>query len=126
MKATYKGMLAFVWVTDMEKALRFYLDVLGFSRVYENAGWIELAAPGIKTAYLALNRWGQRTKPPKNEFVTLRVDDLEAFHVHLIEHGVRMKGGIEEYVDEGQGMRMFKFYDPDDNILTASAVENAQ
>jgi catechol 2,3-dioxygenase-like lactoylglutathione lyase family enzyme len=125
-KPTYKGMLSFVWVTDMDRALRFYLDVLGFSRVYENAGWTELSAPGIKTAYLALNRWSRPAKPPVNEFVTLRVDDLEALEAHLVGHGVRMKGGIQEYVDEGQGMRMFKFHDPDGNVLTASAIENAQ
>lgn len=125
MKPRYDHFVSFVWVQDWEQALSFYSDVLGFTKAYESEGWAELAIPGIKGVYLGLNKWGKPGEaPPTNSFITFRVEDLDAFHNHLEANRVRFKGDIWSFDDEGQGMRMFKFYDPDGNVLTVSQIED--
>jgi catechol 2,3-dioxygenase-like lactoylglutathione lyase family enzyme len=122
-KADYKNLITFVWVKDWSKAIKFYCETLGCTKAYESEGWAELSIPGVRNAYLAINQWKKDAPLPRNEFVTLGVNDLDAFRAHLAASGVHLKGEIAEYLEEGQGMRMFKFGDPDGNILTASAVE---
>jgi len=122
-KASYKNLITFVWVRDLEKAVKFYADILGCTRAYESEGWVELSVPGVKNAYLALNLWTSDGELPKNSFVTFGVEDLDGFREHLLAAKVHMHGDVKSFMDEGQGMRMFKFADPDGNILTASAIE---
>lgn len=123
MKTNYKNLITFVWVRDLERSVKFYADVLGCTRAYESEGWLELSVPGVKNSYLALNLWTSDDELPKNGFVTFGVDDLDAYRDHLIAAKVHMHGEIKLFMDEGQGMRMFKFTDPDGNILTASSIE---
>ena len=123
MKPTYDHALTFLWVADWDRALRFYTDVLGFRKDYESEGWAELAVPGVKDSFVALNRIGKGKEFPRNEFFTLRVPELDAFRSYLVSRGVPMRGDVMEFRDEGQGMRMFKFLDPDGNVLTASQIE---
>ncbi|MCK9461149.1 MAG: VOC family protein [Proteobacteria bacterium] len=123
MKPTYDHALTFLWVTDWDRALRFYTEVLGFRKDYESEGWAELAVPGVKDSFVALNRIAAGSELPRNEFVTLRVPDLDAFRAYLAGSGVFLKGDVVDFRDEGQGMRMFKFLDPDGNVITASQIE---
>ena len=121
MSKTYKNLISFVWVKDMNRAKSFYQKTLGLNIVLDSDGWVEMSVPGTGNAYLALNQWKEGTQLPVNEFVTLGVDDLETFHKSLVADDVHMKGDVVDFPD--QGMRMFKFYDPDGNLLTAASVE---
>jgi catechol 2,3-dioxygenase-like lactoylglutathione lyase family enzyme len=123
MKPSYDHALSFLWVKDWDRAQRFYLEVLGFRKEYESEGWLELAVPGVKDSFVALNRFSAGGDLPRNEFITLRVPDLDAFRAYLTGRGVTFKGEIKEFRDENQGMRMFKFLDPDGNVLTASQID---
>ena len=123
MKPTYDHAVTFLWVTDWDRALRFYTEVLGFRKDYESDGWAELAVPGLKDSFLALNRIAPGKELPRNEFVTLRVPDLDAFKRYLEGRGATLRGDVVEFREEGQGMRMFKFFDPDGNVLTAAQIE---
>jgi len=123
MKPKYDHAISFLWVKDWDRALRFYGDTLGFGKVYESDGWAEFKIPGVKDSFIAINRWAVDNALPKNNFITLRVLDLMEFKKYLESKSVHIKGDVEEYVDEGQGLRMFKFFDPDRNVLTAAQID---
>ncbi len=122
MKPQYDHAVTFLWVTMWEEANRFYTDVLGFSRDYESEGWAEYSVPGLEDTYFALNHWVKEQPHPVNSFITLRVSDIRAFRAHLEEQSVELMGPIQEFMEEGQGLSMFKFKDLDGNILTAAQI----
>ena len=121
MAVSYKNMISFVWVKDMDRAKSFYRKTLGFNVVLDSDGWVEMSVPGTGNAFIALNQWKENGPVPVNEFVTLGVENLDEFKAGLTADDVHLKGDTVEFAD--QGMRMFKFLDPDGNILTAAAVE---
>jgi catechol 2,3-dioxygenase-like lactoylglutathione lyase family enzyme len=122
MQATYKNIISFLWTTDTARSLAFYTNVLGLRKVFEADGWVELAIPGTSNAYLALNRWTQDDRAPRNDFLTFGVEGLDTFKRALEDAGVRLKGGIIEL--EEQGLRMLKFYDPEGNVITLAEVRS--
>jgi lactoylglutathione lyase len=76
---------AIVFVSDMQRAVSFYRDVVGLPLKFESPGWTEFATDG---ATLALHvRTGDeaagRCRPGMN------VADLDAFHTRMIERNVR-------------------------------------
>ena len=117
---TYKNTISFVWVNDMERAKDFYTKVLGFTEAFGSRGWIELAIPGVHNGYVALNQWGRDEPAPKNQFITLGVQDLREFINRLKGHNVEFKGDITDFYEEG--IRMIKFFDLDENVITAAEV----
>ena len=121
MTADYKNIIAFVWVKDMARAKNFYTRTLGLNIILDSEGWVEMAVPGTGKAYIALNQWKEKGPAPVNEFVTLGVGNLDAFKSSLTADDVHMKDGTVDFPD--YGMRMFKFFDPDGNILTAAEVD---
>jgi catechol 2,3-dioxygenase-like lactoylglutathione lyase family enzyme len=121
MNQTYNNIISFVWSKDVKKSLQFYEEILGFKKAYESQGWIELSIPGLTTGYIAINRWAKKENPPVNQFITLGVDDLDGFKAYLEGKKVEMYKETFEFYEEG--IKMFKFYDPDGNILTAAEVE---
>ena len=122
MKQAYKNILSFVWASNIEKSKAFYSDILGMNVIFESDGWVELSIPGTVNAFLALNKWAEKSKHPVNELVTLSIDDLDGFKNTLESRGGSIKGDIREFKEHG--LRMFKFLDPSGNILTAAEVES--
>jgi len=102
-------------------SLAFYADILGCKIVFESDGWAELSVPGAPNTFFALNRWAGEGDAPKNNFITLGIDDIDGFRKFLETQHVHLVGEVREFAD--QGMRMFKFKDPDGNTLTVSEVE---
>lgn len=121
MQPRYKNIIAFLWAEDFDKAIKFYTDVLGMKKVFESDGWCELSVPGTRNAYLAVNRWNRDGKAPRNDFITLGVEDVEAFQALLDEHNVRLKGDVIEL--DQPGLKMLKFYDPEGNVITLAEVQ---
>jgi catechol 2,3-dioxygenase-like lactoylglutathione lyase family enzyme len=121
MKPVYKNVISFLWVKNTKVSLEFYADILGCKIVYESDGWAELSVPGAPNTFFALNQWANEGEHPCNNFMTLGIDDIVGFKKFLESHHVNITGEIREFPE--QGMRMFKFQDPDGNILTVSEVE---
>ena len=121
MKHEYKNIISFVWSTNIERSLRFYTEILGFKKGFAADDWIELAIPGLRTGYIALNRWTLHKPLATNDFITLAGGSLEEFKRHLTASNVQLKGDTTEFYEEG--IKMLKFYDPDGNTLTAAEVE---
>ena len=96
-----------VGVTDFDRSLAWYRDVLGFEPVYElkEYGWAELQTPfGFNIGL------GQtETVTPGNVTPTFGVNDIAAAIAHLREHGVT----VEDPHDVPDMVRLSTFYDPD-------------
>lgn len=80
------GVMAMVMVQDIERALRFYRDTLGFTVQDEQEDWVVFhegvslglspePAPELNVAFNAV-------------LITLVVDDVQAIYEELIEKGV--------------------------------------
>ncbi len=121
MNLSYKNIISYVWARDPEKTINFYTAILGFKKAFESDGWTELAVPGTTNTYLAVNKWSKEGTYPVNEFLTLGIEDLDAFKAHLVAEEVTLYGDIVDFPE--QDMRMLKFYDPDKNVLTVSEVK---
>ena len=78
--------------------------------------------PGAPNTFFALNKWAGKGDHPVNSYITLGIDNLDGFRDFLASKRVHLEGEIRDFKE--QGMRMFKFQDPDGNILTVSEVEN--
>ena len=99
-------------VQDMDRAVRFYQDVLGLRLLRrDDSFWAELDGGSIR---LALH--GTREGAPVERggaVAAFRVDDLEEATVGLKEHGVEPahQGEVEGYG------RFALFPDPDGNLI---------
>ena len=96
-----------VGVSDYDRSLAWYRDVLGFELVYElkEYGWGELKTPfGFHIGI------GQtETVTPGNVTPTFGVVDIDAAIAHLREHDVK----VEDWHQIGEMVRLATFYDPD-------------
>ena len=102
-----------VSVRDIDQALAFYADVLGFTKVFENGspvGFVILEKDAAEL-HLSLDRDHRATT---QNVAHLMVDDASALYDYLGEHGVRIVKGVR---DADYGMRTFVFADPDGNRI---------
>ncbi len=105
---------ASIGVTDLEAALAWYTDVLGFELLYklDDMGWCEMSTgvPGVTVGLSqvetvvqgggATNVWG--------------VKDIDAAKAHLDAKGVRQDGDIQHIPDM---VKLITFFDPDGNAM---------
>ena len=106
---TPENMVISVSVTDYDRALAWYRDLLGFELDYElkEYGWCELKTPFGPSVGL-----GQTENvTPGTTVPTFGVQDLDGARAHLEGNGVRF-----DDTSEVPGMvRLATFYDPDGN-----------
>lgn len=117
-------------VTDVERALAFYTDHLGFDVAIRGGPAFASVVNGNLTVFLSgpgssgarqLPDGTQQTPGGYNRFV-LEVDDLDAAIAELRGAGVTFRNSVEE----GPGGRQIQITDPDDNpveIFEAAAVK---
>jgi predicted enzyme related to lactoylglutathione lyase len=102
--------LVFYWVTDMERAVSFYRDVLGLSLLRrDGTTWAEFDAGGRR---LALHSAGDgQPVPPGGATAVFAVGDLDRAKADLAAQGVRFvhEGAVEGYA------RFASFLDPEGN-----------
>lgn len=110
---------AIVFVSDMERSVSFYRDVLGLPLKFESPVWTEFATKGATLALHAgegpaegagtgLGSPAGRCRPG------LHVPDLDAFHG-------RMEGAEVPCVQEPRetfGARLAQYLDPDGLVIT--------
>lgn len=108
-----------VVVSDFDRALQFYRDVLGFPVQLEarSFGWMEVGPeePLCKIG-LALQEDGKAGDEVKPTGIVLEVEDMEAFAARLRNHGVRF---TQEPVERPWGGVVADFLDPDGNEIEA-------
>ena len=82
-----------VFVSDMDKSIAFYRDVLGFSVKHQSPDWTEFATGGTTLALHPADAAGQphvhATMPAGHCHLGLTVPDLNAFHKEMTGKGVK-------------------------------------
>jgi catechol 2,3-dioxygenase-like lactoylglutathione lyase family enzyme len=115
MAITYDGGLTCsMGVTDLDRSIAWYQDVLGFELLYkrDEIAWGELST-GVDRVNVGLSE-RQEAGGPGGATLTFGVTDLEAAKAALDGHGVRQDGDILEIPGL---VRLLTFFDPDDNAL---------
>ena len=98
-------------VSDLERAIEWYQDVLGLELVYklDQHGWCEMATA---TKHVTIGLGQTEEVKPGSTTPTFGVVDIEASRKHLESKDVRFDG--DTYEIEGM-VKLAMFYDPDGN-----------
>ena len=105
---------AIIFVSDMQRSVSFYRDVLGLPLRFESPEWTEFATDGATLALHASERSASGEDDPQETPAGrcrpgLSVPNLDAFHQRMVEQGVPC---IQE-PKEIFGARMAQYLDPD-------------
>lgn len=116
MKKNYDGGLTCgLNVTDIQKSMKWYQEVLGFDLIYymEELGWCELKSPVAKVN-VGLSQAEKMPSPGGNAVMTWGVKDIEAACNELKSKEVKFDGDIRTI--EGM-VKLATFYDIDGNCF---------
>jgi catechol 2,3-dioxygenase-like lactoylglutathione lyase family enzyme len=109
----YGRIAATVPITDMERSLRFYIDILGLQKTFENGNPVGFVILKRDRAELHLTLAKSHVATDRN-VAHLMVSDAKALHDQLMSQGVRIIKGLR---DAPYGLRGFVFADPDGNRI---------
>jgi len=112
---------AIVFVSDMDRSVAFYRDVVGLPLKFESTHWTEFSTDG---ATLALHKSAAPTTdaPEPDELPAgrcrpgLQVPDLDEFHQRMVSHDVP----CVEPPAEVFGARVAQYRDPDGLAFSVS------
>jgi catechol 2,3-dioxygenase-like lactoylglutathione lyase family enzyme len=101
------------YVSDLEKAKRFYEKTLGLEKKYEYSSYVGFECGGVEIGLIPKLEKGQKVGPlsPPVEFI---VDDVERVYNELKQKGVNF---VKELHEEPWGGKQATFTDPDGNVL---------
>ena|ERR1700752_4089416 len=111
----FKGANVTLMISDMDKAIGFYNEVLGLklkSRYGNN--WAELEGPGIT---IALHPKNKGVKTGNNMQIGLSVGDIQSVVKELESKGVQFE------LNQDTKVKLASFTDPDGNILYLAQAE---
>jgi catechol 2,3-dioxygenase-like lactoylglutathione lyase family enzyme len=102
----------YYWVSDMDRAVAFYLDVLDLPLLRQSGDeWAEFDGGGVRLALHGAVHG--HAPPPGGATAVFLVEDLDAAQVALSARGVTFghQGGVEGFA------RFLAFADPDGNTV---------
>ena len=116
-----------VFVSDMERSVAFYRDVVGIPLKFESPGWAEFVTDG---ATLALHKSDASTPVRETQGAEqagqcragFQVQNLDEFHKRMTDHDVPC---IREPT-ETFGVRIAQYVDPDGLILSVSGASTSK
>ena len=100
-------------VGDIEAAYKFYVDVLGFKKTFENGNPVGFMILKKDAAEIHLNLKKGHV-PSTMNVAHIMVDKVDALHAICEAAGVRI---IKSLADKDYGLRAFVFADPDGNRI---------
>ena len=108
------GLTCALGVTDLDRSIAWYRDVLGFELLYrlEENAWCGLKT-GVERVNVGLSQL-EEAGGKGGATLTFGVGDIEAAKAELDSRGVRQDGPIRDIPGL---VRLLTFYDPDDNAL---------
>ncbi len=102
-----------VFVSDMERSVTFYRDLLGFPLKHQSHKWTEFEAGGTTLALHLANAPKDAhlhvTTPAGHCQIGLTTRDLDAFHTAMVQKGVKC---LQPPKEEGFG-QLAIYADPD-------------
>lgn len=101
-------------VSDMDRAVEFYRDVLGLTATYISPHWSSLNAGVTRVGLHPAFEEGQRPSDGGGFVFGLEISDIRGFRSRLEAAGVE----CSDYHDTPSGA-LFNFNDPDGNRLQA-------
>jgi predicted enzyme related to lactoylglutathione lyase len=115
----YKLFAVRIFVTDWDRAIRFYTETLGMRATYRNdeIGWAQMATGEGQLALERVDPSDQESKALVGRFVgvSLQVPDIPATYKILVERGVEFVAPPEK---QPWGGVLAHLRDPDGNVLT--------
>jgi catechol 2,3-dioxygenase-like lactoylglutathione lyase family enzyme len=105
-------------VTDIQRSLQFYTQILGMEKVFENGDPVGFAILERDKAEIHLTLAKNHKATDRNLFHLL-VSDAPALYDHLEKNNVRIIKGLR---DADYGLRQFVFVDPDGNRIDVGQV----
>ena len=119
---------AIIFVSDMDRSVAFYRDVIGLPLKFESPGWTEFATDG---ATLALHTSHERAEddtdgdsdgmPAGRCRPGLQVPDLDEFHQRMLAHDVPC---VQSPTDVF-GSRVAQYRDPDGLAISVGEGSNS-
>lgn len=116
-------MIKTVWcitlcVSNLEKAAKFYEEILGLEKKYEYPSYVGFECGGVEIGLTPKLAEGQKILPvsPSVEFL---VDDVDEVSRELKKKGVKF---IKELHEEPWGGKQATFTDPDGNLLEITQI----
>jgi catechol 2,3-dioxygenase-like lactoylglutathione lyase family enzyme len=108
------GLTCSIGVTDLDRSLAWYRDVLGFDLLYrrDDIAWCAFAT-AVERVNIGLSE-RREAGGVGGATLTFGVVDLDAAKADLDAQGVRQDGEIIEIAGL---VRLLTFFDPDDNAL---------
>jgi predicted enzyme related to lactoylglutathione lyase len=107
-----------VFVTDWDRALRFYTETLGIPTTFrsDEMGWAQLATGEGQLALERVAPDDAEARELVGRFVgvSLQVPDIESTHMTLVERGVEFLAPPGE---QPWGELLAHFRDPDRNVI---------
>src|ERR1700730_11688350 len=115
----YKLSIVRIFVTEWERAVRFYTETLGIPLGFRDdaAGWAQLDTGEGQLALERVELSDAEGRALVGRFVgvTLEVPDILAAHTHLVERGVDF---VEPPERQPWGGILAHLRDPDGNVIT--------
>ena len=118
-----KNMVTMVNVSDMERSVKFYRDILGLKLRYQSPGWSEFE---VDASTLGLHSGGKprAVTQGKREIIAgtasigFNVVNVDRTYEELEAQGVRFI--MEPTSREGEGIRLAVFLDPDGMAISVA------
>ena len=111
---------AIVFVSDMQRSVAFYRDVIGLPLKFDSPEWSEFATEGatfaLHRAEPGAARDGEAEMPAGHCRPGLSVPDLDAFHARMVEHNVVCTQQPKDLF----GSQIAQYLDPDGLTISVS------
>jgi len=110
--------VVYYYVSDMERALAFYRDKLGFECITlwfdVTNRWAELDAGGVVLGLEEVKKRGVSQRPPwGGAVVSFQVNNIEKIKTDLEEKGINFATDVLIF----ERVKVAQFEDPDGNLL---------
>jgi lactoylglutathione lyase len=111
-----EGLITFLYYEDLEGAVRFYEDVMGFEKIVDQ-GWAKIyrVAGEAHVGLVDGSRGYHRPSPSKPVMITVVVDNVDAWYRYLRVMGVETLTEPRDH--EELGVRAFLLEDPEGYVI---------
>ena len=109
------GVTPNVPVDDIDRARVFWTEVLGFSVVEFDLGWVARLTCPTTGAHVQLVT--RDATAPEDSALTVKVDDVDAAHAEAVAAGAEV---VHPLVTEAWGVRRFFLRTPDGTVVNVA------